>query len=154
MIILKSEKEMNNQGKYGDVSSYIYCVGEYLGQTKTQLKFKELFYYVEETEEDDVLPNENGIVEKIISINEIPLKNGESEEKFMPLRMKDFGDNPTDEENEYNQNTVEFLFQAYGADINKQTGYADGVEVNFEHIFHQVQNNKKYYKVQAWDKEL
>ena len=56
----------------------------------------------------------------------------------MPLRMKDFGDNPTDEEKEYNQNTVEFLFQAFGVDINKQTGYPDGVEINFEHIFHQV----------------
>ncbi|CAA6810425.1 MAG: Unknown protein [uncultured Sulfurovum sp.] len=147
MILLESEKEMNNQRKDGTVVSKIYCMGEYLGQTTTQLMFKEVYYFIKETEVDN--PISGGSPTTIIKeMIELPETNYKS---TMKLRMKDYGSNPTPEQTAENQNTVEFLFQTFGVDINKQTGYADGIDANFEHIFKMVQNQRKYYDVEKWN---
>ena len=93
MIILESENIMQNQGKSGDIMSKIYCVGEYLGMTKTQLKFKEYFYYIEKIEIENVFKDNPGEPDTVFIENQVRLKSlsDKSDEKFLPLRMKDFG---------------------------------------------------------------
>jgi hypothetical protein len=150
MIILESENVMLNQTINGDKSSRIYCTGEYLGMTPTQLKFRQSFYF-KETSQVPSNPMDLEASQIITVESHIRLGHNKSEEKFIPLRMKDFGESPSPDEIKYNQGTVEFLFQSFGADVNKQTGFADGIEVNFEYIFKQVQDSSKYYKVQKWN---
>lgn len=150
MILLKSDKKMNNQRKEGIIVEYIFCEGEYLGQTKTHLKFRETYYFNLSEQQDTALVDENGnpIIKTVINKVILPESNSVN---TMKLKTTDYGPNPTPEQIAENQNTVEFLFQLFGVDINKQTGYADGIEVNFEHIFKMVQSQKKYYNVDKWN---
>jgi|GEM_PF-3714641 len=152
MIILESENVMTNQGKSGDVMSHIYCVGEYLGMTKTQLKYREYFYYIKKHQEPNPLKGEEGQPDEITVETQVRLKSASdiSDEKFIPLRKKDFGDEPTAEEIRYNQNTIQFLFNTFGVDILKTDNFPEKIEENFYTIFPSVQTNNSPWKVKKW----
>ena len=154
MILLKSTKEMVNQGKEGDVMSHIYCIGEYMGITKTQLKFREVFYYIQ-THKEPNPSKEEGQPAMIDVETHVKLKSPKDRDdiKFLPLRMKDFGDKPTADEIKYNQSTIQFLFNNFGVDILTTDNFADKIEENFYTIFPAVQTANKSWKVEGWTVE-
>ena len=151
MITLKSQNTVTILTKKGSITTYIYVSGDFVSQTKTKLKFRELYYYYDES--TIVTGSSDPVFNTGPTLVRLP---GSSEETIYNLKMKDaVGETFTAEETEYNKTTVDYLFNVLGADITKKidgvgTGYSNGVDLNFNQIFYAVQVNKEYFGITNW----
>jgi len=155
MIILKSKNTLNITKGSGEIlNTNVYALCEFIKQNSTHFTFREMYYYIEERQE--VNPNEaEDEPEYITTAYEIFLPES-NERKTIPIKVEDFGENPTPEEQEYNNNTLDYLFQQHGSAITKDsegitgTGYSEGIEQSFDNIFLALQNQTKYNGVTEW----
>jgi len=155
MITLESQNLVNITQEGGEVLSLkIYALGEFIKQSRTHFTFREMYYYKEERQE--VNPNEGEDEPEFITTEYQIYLSESSERKTIPTKIEDFGDNPTLEEQEYNNNTLDYLFQQHGSNITKDsdgvvgTGYSEGMEQSFNNIFLALQNQSKYEGVTGW----
>ena len=155
MITLKSENTLNITKENGEVlTTEVHALCEFVLQSRTHFTFREMYYYMDEKQE--VNPNEDEGEPKFIIVDYQIFLPESNERKTIPIKMEDFGKNPTLEEQEYNNNTLNYLFQQHGSNITTDskgvvgTGYYEGMEQNFNSIFLALQNQTKYTGVTGW----
>ena len=132
MITLKSQNTVTLLTKEGSITTYIYVSGDFVSQTKTKLKFRELYYYYDES--TIVTGSSDPVFNTGPTLVRLP---GSSEGTIYNLKMKDA------------------VGETFTADITKKidgvgTGYSNGVDLNFNQIFYAVQVNKEYFGITNW----
>tara|TARA_R110000764_G_scaffold13842_1_gene39867 strand:- start:4418 stop:4906 length:489 start_codon:yes stop_codon:yes gene_type:complete len=155
MILLESTNTIDIVRKNKTITTKVYVMGDFVTQTKTKLKFREVYYIYDQ--EENIGEKMSGGPAKLI---EIKLPES-SDETVLNLEMKDIPLDASETEiaelTEYNRNTVDYMFNTFGKDITRKTklfplgtGYSKGTEENFNHIFHVIQSIRKYYGVTSW----